>query len=485
MQFRIQNLIGVCLAIWLVVSASCNKEQLLASGGEVRFSTDTLKFDTVFTAAGSFTLGIKIYNPQNQKINLTSVRMERGASSFFKINVNGIAGSNITNQEIAANDSIYVFATVNIDPSNDNNPFLIEENLVATLNGRDYTIPFTAFGQNAHYIYGRVIENDTTFTADRPWVIVHSAQIDTGKTLTILPGARVYMHADSRLIVSGRLNAIGTKTDSIIFQGDRLDRGYFGGDIPGEWGGIYFDGMSTGNVMEHVILKNGGNSALGATPALIQVNRFRNLIPDNVVQLTMNRVTLANSIGYGLVSFAGNVRGDNLLIHSCGAQTVAFFEGGNATFNHSSFVIQSQPYLTHADNPAVAFLNYRDTADAPGAYYSGALNVTLNNCIIWGSLEDELLVARKTATSAYNVAFNNCLLKTKTATAIADGVTMTDTLKNRDPQFADVSKQDYHLKSNTSPAYNRGRALSSTNQAKDRDEVDRNGRYDLGCYQVR
>ncbi len=76
--------------MWLG-SASCKKDKLLESGGELRFSTDTVTFDTVFTTLGSATVGLKIFNPQDQKVNLSSVRIEGGAASFFHINVDGRA----------------------------------------------------------------------------------------------------------------------------------------------------------------------------------------------------------------------------------------------------------------------------------------------------------------------------------------------------------------------------------------------------------
>jgi len=94
-----------CMAM---MGEGCKKNSQLTSGGEVRFSTDTLAFDTVFTAAGSFTLSLKIINPQNERIVLSSVRLEQGNNSFFKLNVDGFAGNNIQDLEIAANDSAYV-----------------------------------------------------------------------------------------------------------------------------------------------------------------------------------------------------------------------------------------------------------------------------------------------------------------------------------------------------------------------------------------
>ena len=65
---------------------------LVESGGSLNFSTDTLRFDTVFTALASATQAIKIFNPQNERVVLSSVRLEGGNASFFQLNVEGRSG---------------------------------------------------------------------------------------------------------------------------------------------------------------------------------------------------------------------------------------------------------------------------------------------------------------------------------------------------------------------------------------------------------
>src|SRR5690606_12969003 len=199
-----RNLLIIGGLIWLMGSlGSCKKETFLDTGGVIRFSTDTLSFDTVFTQYASFTLPVKVFNPQDQKIKISNIRLEKGDNSFFTLNVNGIPGTQVNDIEVAANDSFYVFATVNIDPNNENNPFIIEDKLIASLNGKEFSIPVIAYGQNAHYIIDSVIEQNTTWVNDKPYVILQSALVDTNYTLTIEPGCRIYMNQDSRLFVMG------------------------------------------------------------------------------------------------------------------------------------------------------------------------------------------------------------------------------------------------------------------------------------------
>lgn len=465
----------------LIVFSSCRKDRLLTGGGEIIFSTDTLTFDTVFTQAGSFTTGLKIYNRASQPVVLSSVRVAGGEASQFKINVDGRPGNSVSDVRIEANDSIYVFAIVNINPTAVDAPFVVEDKLVATLNGKEFSTVLQAYGQNANYIRGQELVTQT-WTRTKPYVIIGSALVGEGQTLTIERGTRIYMHADSRLLVEGTLKAIGTKTDSIIFQGDRLDRGYFGNEgYPGEWGGLYFSSYSTRNELEHVILRNGGNTALGAFPALIQVN------PDSVLdaepQLTLRQCVVENSIGYGILSIGGTVRGDNVLVHSCGAQALAVIRGGRDTFNHCTFALYSTnssgggTKLQHIDNPAVALLNYLELSQT--TYESAPLGAVLRNCIIWGSLEDEVLCAKE-GSDSYEVIFDHCILKTAEADATSLA-TKTSTLINADPEFEDPSKQDFHLKSSSAA---KGVAIALAYVAIDLEDRARTSPADMGCYET-
>jgi hypothetical protein len=460
--------------------AACRKDTPLTSGGSLRFSTDTLTFDTVFTETGSFTVGVKLYNTSDAPVKLSSVRMGGGATSPFRINVNGIPGPEVTDVEIAANDSVYVYALVRINPDTVDAPFVVQDSLIATLNGQRFILPFLAYGQNAHYINGELLRTQIWGAADKkPYVIINSALVEPGNTLTIVPGTRIYMHANSRLIVQGTLLARGTKRDSIVFQGDRLDRNYFGGrGYPGEWGGLYFDSRSNGSVLQHVVLKNGGNTALNAYPALIQVN------PDSVnngtPQLYLDKVTIQNSIGYGILSFGGSITGNNLLIHSCGANALALLQGGTYEFNNGTFHLQGTYALRHVDQPTLVALNYLDLGK--GVFRDQALKATFRNSIFWGSLDDEVFCGKRPNTS-YDVTLDHCLLKVKDAANYAAAQQNT-ILLNTDPEFTDPEKEDFHPKP-TTPVKNAGAPLTANDLQTDRDEQARTGQWDLGCYKVK
>lgn len=446
----------ISVAFLLLFSTACQKTKLLDNGGSLRFSADTLLFDTVFTSLGSATYKIKIFNDQNQPIKLSSVRLQKGNSSPFRLNVNGIAGNEVKDQELAPRDSMYVYSTVVIDPNSSLSPFVVDDQLIATLNGKDFTIPVIAYGQNARYIYDSVLATQTWDNV-LPYVIINNALVDKGQTLTINAGCRVYVHPNSRLYVEGNLVVNGTKTDSVVFQTDRIDRSYFGYlDFPGEWGGLYFTENSSNNILKWTVIKNCGNStALGQNfvqAAAIQVDNNKSLTTASQ-GLRMENCIVQNSIGYGLLTFGGKVSMLNTMINTCGAQNVGIFEGGIFDFLQCTFVTYGTRFVGHSDAPVMSLLNYRDTSQT--GFVPGNLKFICRNSIVYGSLKDELICNGKNlGVSQFDIRFENCLIKAEKTNPL---VVFSNCKNNEDPKFEDIEKWNFRLKDG-SPAKGTGAA---------------------------
>ncbi|MBS1654680.1 MAG: hypothetical protein JSU05_07545, partial [Bacteroidetes bacterium] len=227
----------LCLIlILLALGTSCKKDSFITSpDAQVRITVDTLHYDTVFTSTGSVTQSFKIVNENDQKLKLSSVKLMGGNSSSYKINIDGIASPEADNIELAANDSIYVFVQVTINPNTANLPFVIRDSIQVSYNGTDKQVQLEAWGQNAHFFRNKIITADETWNNDLPYVILGSLTVNPGKTLTIDKGCRIYVHADAPIVINGTLNINGEKdtVDRVYFRGDRLDDPYK--DYPAAW----------------------------------------------------------------------------------------------------------------------------------------------------------------------------------------------------------------------------------------------------------
>ncbi|MBK7762365.1 MAG: hypothetical protein IPI46_03200 [Bacteroidetes bacterium] len=466
----LKNIFFLSSFILLVLFSACKKDTFLTSGGDLRFSTDTLQFDTVFTATGSVTRSFKIYNTNSKRIKIDRIKLAAGNNSPYRLNIDGESTKDLFNVEIAPNDSIYVFVAITINPTSGLNPFLVSDAVQVTLNGNLREVQLESFGQDAHYISDSVLSTQTWIN-DKPYVIVHSALVNEGNTLTIQKGCRIYMHQDSKLFVAGTLNIFGTKQDSVIFQGDRLDRDYFGyKDYPGEWRGLDFLETSKNSNINYTVIKNGG-----LTDAAILV-RPTNTFDINQPTLTLRNTIIANSAGYGILAGDAHVVAINCLIHTCGSQNLAILEGGTYTFNFCTLATYGGIGINHAQQPVAALLNYRDTSLT--AYLGNDLKANFTNCIFYGPLDDEIIFGKKNEW-LYEVKMDHCLLKRTTAfTGLAD---ITNTILNNSPEFKDYAKWDFHPNAN-SPAKAAGISIPSV--LDDLDGNLRSATPTMGCYEA-
>ena len=204
-------------AITVFSIPSCKKDSLITSGGALlQTSTDTLHFDTVFTGAGSITQSFKIFNLNNQKLRISNISLSGGSSSYFKMNVNGSAGTSFSDIDIAANDSIYVFVSVNASGSASSLPFFIQDSILINYNGNNKYVQLDAYGQNAHFFKNAVIENDTIWTGDLPFVILGSLTVNENKKLTVEKGTKIYLHADAPFYINGSLQINGEADNRVL-----------------------------------------------------------------------------------------------------------------------------------------------------------------------------------------------------------------------------------------------------------------------------
>ncbi len=425
-------LIIIILAI--IVFASCKKEKIETSAGaKLEFSIDTLFFDTVFTNIGSQTKQFRIYNRNKATIVIDNIRLGMGSSSNYRLNINGIASSSANNIEIAANDSMFVFVEVTVDPNNLNTPFVVADSVIFTFNNNSQDIDLRSWGQNAHYIDGRTINaiiGDTIWTADKPYLIYNSMLVDSLKTLTIQEGVEIHLHKNSNIYILGTLKINGTKDNPVTIRGDRLEHAY--DDIPGQWGRIVFIEGSKNNNINYAEISGG----------IIGVQVGGNLdaaIADKPDLLITN--TKIQHMNYaGLYTLGSKVVASNCVISDVGFYAVALLMGGNYEFYHCTIA----NYWNYANRTEPSLIISNNIINDGTMYMSDLTNAYFGNCIIYGDKENELGLSQESG-AAFNYKFEYSIVKANADMDFSDNTYYDNVWKSKNPTFVSVSEYNFQL----------------------------------------
>ncbi|MBL0049761.1 MAG: hypothetical protein IPP32_16900 [Bacteroidetes bacterium] len=457
----------------LALLSSCRKDEKITTdtSAKLDFSGDTVLFDTVFTTVGSTVSSLIIYNRNDKKVVVSSIKLAGGDNSAFRLNIDGVPGASASNIEISGNDSLFIFVEVTVDPNNALSPFLVNDTIVFETNGNTQDVKLVAYGQNAHYFHPdtylpgypafSVIPapgNVAHWVNDKPYVIFDYAVVDSGCALIIDPGVKVYFHKGGGLWVfpEGKIKVNGTKDMPVTFQGDRLEPFYK--EEPGQWDRIWINENSTdSSEFNFAIIKN---AFIGIQAEILQ---YRTSIP-----LKLNNTIIRNMSGLGIYTTWYDVDAVNTIVANCGQQLLGFTLGGNYNFTHCT--LANYWSAGQRQDPAFVFNNY-NTAQAP------ALNATFTNCILDGTLDEEFAFDLDTTGGKGKYLFNTCMLRTQKNTSNTNHY--VSVFVNKDPAFADKSKNDYHL---TSASFAIDKGISTTVD-KDITEFTRTPPPDLGAYE--
>lgn len=458
---------AIIIFLSVLLFFSCKKDSFITSPDASLFtSADTLSFDTVFTNVGSIAQSFKVFNNNNQKLKISNIKLAGGSSSPFKINVDGIASPEVDNLEINSNDSIYIFVQVNVNPSTSTLPFILRDSILISFNGNNKWVQLQAYGQNAIFLKNQIIRGNVTWTKDLPYVILGGIQVDTGSTLKIEAGTKIYLHADAPFLVDGTLIANGTKEEPVIFTGDRLDEDYK--DLPASWPGIYFRNTSENNSMVHAIIKNGYQGIIA-----------QNLSTTSNPKLNFSRSIITNIYDAGIIGINTNIYADNCLISNCG-KNISLEYGGDYRFINCTVASFGTVFISHLD-PVLNIYNYLPDATTS---QTSAINALFQNCIFWGeggTVDNEIEI-NKEGSLPFSVSFDHVLYKAKDEIS---NTTFISSIKNDPPMFdsINVSKNifDFHFNNNpSSPAVDAG---VITPFHYDLDDKLRDSKPDIGCYE--
>lgn len=415
-------LIGILLSI-----GSCRSDfETVASTGELTFSKDTVYLDTVFTNLTSSTYNLKVYNHSKNDINIPFIKFNKGLDSKYRMSIDGVQGNQgkvFENITLLAKDSLYIFIETTVE-SDINTPteFLNTDQIefdsgtnlqkveLVTLvqdaillypkkntDGTIATIPVGDDKINGFYLDKNdpIHGNQLHFTNKKAYVIYGYAAVPEGETVTFDAGSRVYFHANSGLIVSKnaslQVNGIASTTDKleneVVFSSDRQQPDF--SYIPGQWGTIWLQDGSTNNRIQNLTLKN-------ATVGLL-------IDGNDGTTTSIKNTQIYNCTHYGIQGKNALIDGENIVINYNGQASLACTYGGNYKFVHCTF-------NNNWSNPAQQTVYISNYSNGATPQIKDLTEATFNNCIIYGSYSNQMILDQKPE-ALFNYQLNNCLLK--------------------------------------------------------------------------
>jgi len=477
---RILNILVFSGLLFGLIFSSCRKDETISTDPSFKlsFSTDSVMFDTVFTTMGSVTKKLMVYNPNNNSVVISKVKLAGGSNSPYRINFDGVSGTEVRDVEIAGKDSMYIFVRVTVDPVNGNLPLVVKDSILFETNGNSQDVDLLAWGQDAHFIVAdQHIDGLPPFSYiakegeqihwvnDKPYVIVGYGVVDSAASLTVDAGCRVhfYNHAGLWVYRYGAIQVNGTLEEPVMFQGVRLEQEYQ--DVPAQWDRIWINESDVNSEFNYAVIQN---AIIG-----IQAETLKSGLGNT---LTLNNTKILNMQGWGIFTRFYSIVANNLLVANCGSSLLNLTTGGNYSFKNCTFAnywshdVRKDPLL-HVSDYYIYYNNNEQlvyTGDLENAYFG--------DCILEGNLENEILMDKyPESSSTFNYQFDHSLLKNNQT----QDENYVNCLFNIDPLFIDYTVNDYHLDT-LSPMIHQGIPMGNP---VDLDGVNRSNLPDLGAYE--
>lgn len=436
----------LAFSFWmLLVAVSCNKDDITfdAPSQQLRFSRDTVFCDTVYHQVRSETYVVKVYNNEDKDILIPRVNLEKGATSLYRINVDGKPGYDFKDVPLRKKDSLYIY--VEIAPQATGPEAIAEDKVIFSGPAGQQHVTLFSVVQDAEFFIQtptnpNVITSSTTWTNNKAKIIYGNLTLDKNVTLDVDPGTKIYFHKNSGMKVSSNavLNINGALDKQVILRGDRNDPYY--DTISKNWNSIKMEPNSILN-MNHARL-------FGGTRGL------------EMMQTTAN---ITNSFihtffEYGLYAVNSTVTASNLVMNNCGTSCIGIFKGGKHNYTHATIANYSKSMGTF-DRKGI-FVTNEWKNDAGQTEQAALQQFNLRNSIVYSDRENSVQF-EQTPGQQFEYLIQNCLLKysntSEAGFTFDSNVNIVQSIKNEDPQLMNyfMAKMNLRVKT-TSPAKGKG-----------------------------
>ncbi len=384
-----KKIIPIILIIFTVLYVSCEKEHYVSGDKlNLKFSTDTVMFDTLFTKFGSVTHYLKVYNKSSGTAQLDRIKLARSGNTPYRIMVDGLMSDVVNNIEIEEGDSIYIMVESTLPENASKEPFIVKDSIIFESGGYSQDVDIISWGQNVTLINNEVLKTEV-LDGDLPYLFYGNVIVDTTKQLQIPEGTRIYFHKNARLTVYGGLEINGTLDKPVIFSGDRLEKFYK--NKPGLWSGLFIEDVSSGADISNLKLFN---SASG-----VHINKLK-----SGVKALLNNTVVMFTLKNGLYSLGSEVEAYNCIFSDSYENAVFIHGGGKYKFIHCTIGFSRY-----------AALNIGGSNDESG--YTD-LSIDARNNIIYGSGINQMTVSSSAVMGI--VSFKNNFIKVTNKTNFID-----------------------------------------------------------------
>ena len=471
---------GMVAALMLLLAmaflSSCrNNNDFFTAKNSLKYSADTVWFDTVFTRVPGSTYPISvtqifsIKNPEKLAVS-ANFQLGGGANSAYRMSIDGISGTQINDIEIGASDSVFVFVQCKLEANNNTQPLLVMDSIISSVGGHRSNVKLAAYGWDAHYYRDTILDQNTIWEDDgKPFVIVGYLGVSEGKTLNINRGVKVYSsypyldkngNLMSTIYVFGTLKINGSEQNRVKMLGNNLYSEF--NTKPNQWGGIH---ILVGSVNNSIHYADITNATIGVRVDSLPVNGSTGL------KISNTRIQYSGQAS--LAGITADIQATNCLFADAGSYSFLGLLGGNYAFNHCTFSEYSG-FSSRTDGHFAATNTLRD---GNGKLLNHApLNLSVYNCIVDGPQKEELQFDQTTL-NVFNIRLENNLLKSLNPKSI---ITYPNFF-NKTAGFVDVQRGNYQTDS-TAFGYKKAGTFGSP-VTIDLLGKSRKSQPDLGCYE--
>ncbi len=424
-------IIGLILVILFSSFYSCEKEKMNSSSEAVlRFSTSVINFDTL-TSIDPAIKNLRISNPTNENVVISSVRLAGGKQSRFKLNINGEVANETGNVKIPSNDSIYIFVEAGRKKGSADVPSVGEDSIIFAYNGIEQKVKLLAWENDFKLIKSSMIKT-TTWTNEKPYLVYNYAYVDSGQGLTIEPGTKIFFHEKAGLFIKGRLEVKGTAEEPVEFRGDRVDNS--GNDGYERWNGIVLFSGSHNNKIDHAVIRDAN---IGLQVGTIEHGGF--------ASLTLSNTRIENMSWSGIWAMKSKILAYNNVISNVRYYNTALLLGGDYQFYQTTFANYYNDTSTGIRNTETLVLSNYLVDNKSGRKYVGDMKeAVFGNCIITGNRANELLISMDKR-GGTNYFFDRCLIQVSDTFKFDGSSHFKEILRNVNPRFKNPYKGNFEL----------------------------------------